>query len=124
MKEKIVKSLNIKEFKSLAKSAELLKSLLENWGITERKTGKSQEKDKIELVFGNATEIFTHNDDIDYYFFAMPFENNNLIVLYVKIYHPFMNFEEKWNPNKQVQKFIEIDVVRFLKGKDPPILSQ
>jgi len=29
-----------------------------------------------------------------------------------------MNFEEKWNPKKQVQKFIEIDVVRFCKGKD------
>lgn len=33
--------------------------------------GESQEKDKIELVFGNVAEIFTNNDDIDYYFFVI-----------------------------------------------------
>ncbi len=118
VKEKIVKFFKIKGFISLVKSADLIRKFLAKWGIIE-----SQEKDKIELVFGNATEIFTYNDDIDHYYFAIPYENSNLTVLFVKIYHPLMNFEEKWNPKKQVQKFIEIDVVRFRKGKDPPLLS-
>lgn len=123
VEKKIFNYFKIGGFAGFVKSAWILRKFLVKWGILKVKDEESQEKDKIELVFGNAAEIFTHNDDTDYYFFAIPNQNNNLTVLFVKIYHPLMNFEEKWNPKKQIQKFIEIDVVKFRKGKDPPLLS-
>ncbi len=76
--------------------------------------------DKIELVFGDATEIFTYNDEIDYYFFAIPQENNNLTVLFLKIYNPLMNFSKKMRSRIQSIQFIEFDIIKYRKGKDPP----
>ncbi len=121
MKNKIFTYLKIKGFTGLVKSAGLLLKVLEKWGIIEVKNGESQEK--IELVFGIATDIFSHNDDIDYYFFALPYEKNNLTVLFVKIYHPLMNFAKKVRSKNVSQQFIEFKVVKYRKGKDPPIKS-
>ena len=123
MKNKIFSYFKIKGFSGLVKSAGLLLKVLEKGGIIKVKDGESQEKDKIELVFGNVTDIFTHNDDIDNYFFALPYERNNLTVVFVKIYHPLMNFAKKVRSKKQSQQFIEFSVVKYRKGKDPPIKS-
>ena len=71
-------------------------------------------------MFGNAQQIFTCGDDVDYYYFVLPFEAGDLTTIFVKIYHPLKTFEEKWNPKKLIKKFIEFIAVNYRKVKDPP----
>ncbi|MFX0104873.1 MAG: hypothetical protein ACFE75_05240 [Candidatus Hodarchaeota archaeon] len=64
-----------------------------------------ESEDKVELVFGNATEIFTRPDDVDYYFFALRNDDNSSTVAYIQITHPLMNFEDGKKPKKsQLEK--------------------
>lgn len=69
--------------------------------------------ERVELVFVDATEIFTHNDDIDYYFFVIPKKNNNITVLFVKIYHPLMNFAKKVRSENQ-SKILFVETIYFI----------
>lgn len=75
------------------------------------------------MVFGNATEVFNRHENSDYYFFALRSEDESPIITYVKIYHPLMDFEETENIQNQNQnhKYLEFNIIKYHKGKDPPI---
>ncbi len=123
VKKKIVKKYKVEGFVSLVKSAGVLQKVLEALGLTDEKAEKRekiQEEERIELVFGNATEIFNSHDNIDYYLFALRSGEDSSTILYLRVSHPLMNFKDLQVSTNQPQKFLNFDIVKYFKRKDPP----
>ena len=122
VKKKIVKKYKVEGFVSLVKSAGVLQKVLEALGLTDEKAEKRekiQEEERIELVFGNATEIFNSYNNIDYYLFALRSGEDSSTIVYVRVCHPLMNFKDLQVSANQPQKFLNFDIVKYFKRKDP-----
>jgi len=121
VRKKVFEKFGIEGFVSLVKSAGLLKKIFEKLGLVEGEQVEPPEENKVDLVFGNATEIFNYHDNSDYYFFALPTENNSSTIAYVRVYHPLMDFEGSEKSTKHTQKLLDFNIIKYYKGKDPPV---
>jgi len=120
VEKNIIKRFNVKDFVSLVKSAGLLEKILAKLGLVETTEVENKRVEKVNLIFGNANEIFNHHDVINYYLFSMSSENQTATIIYVKIHNPLMNFEVSAKPKRQTNKFLEFEIIKYSKGKGPP----
>ena len=121
VEQDIIEKYNVKDFVSLVKSSRILEKIFTKLGLVVTPEVEIEKVEKVELVFGNANEIFNHHDDINYYLFSMCSENQTATIVYVKIHNPLMNFEVSAKPKKQTNKFLEFEIVRYSNGKGPPL---
>lgn len=120
VEKKIVERFNVEGFVSLVKSAGLLEEICEKIGLIDKKEVDVPEGSKIDLVFGNAAEIFNHHDDTNYYLFAIRGDDESFTTVHVQVYHPLMNFKELKKAKVQNTKFLQFELVKYTEGKDPP----
>ncbi len=127
VKKKIIEKYKASGFVSLVKSAGILQRIFESLGLicNESEISKrNQENGKIEIVFGNATKIFNYHDNIDYYFFALGGGEDSCTIFYARVHYPLMDFEDPKVSTGQTQGFLQFDIVRYYKGKDPPEIKE
>ena len=120
VKKKIIDKYRVEGFISLVRSAGLIKRILQKLDLVDVPDEETENVQKINLVFGNAREIFNHHDDIDYYLFAVPSKNRSVTIIYIGVHHPLMNFGELTISNKQNNKFLEFEIIKYSNGKGPP----
>jgi len=120
VKKKIVTEYNIEGFVSLVKSAGVLQKAFETLSFIEKEIETAGEEEKIELVFGDDTDIFNSHDDLNSYFFAFTSGEDESTIVYAQVHHPLMNFKEPRKSLKEAQKFLSFEIIRYHKGKDPP----
>ena len=122
VKKRIFEQLQVEGFTSLVRSSDLLKEVMLNLGLLETKERvKDTQNDIVQIVLGNANQVFNHQNGIDYYFFAMRDVQNNPILMMVKIYLPLMNFESLKRPEGQRRELFDFEHLTFYKNKDPPL---
>ena len=122
VKKRIFEQLNIDGFVSLVRSSDLLKEVMRNLGLLEAKERvKDTQNHIVQIVLGNAEQVFNHHNGTDYYFFAVQDIQNNPVLMMLKVYHPLMSFEPIKRPEAQRSELFAIEHLAFYKNKDPPL---
>jgi transcription initiation factor TFIIIB Brf1 subunit/transcription initiation factor TFIIB len=104
VEKKIFDRLRIPGFKSLVRSADLLKKVMERLGVllNQFKECKEEAPEIIEIELGNAMQIFNPHDNVEYYFYALrDLENNTMFISYEVNKNAVKNlFEENFLTSK------------------------
>lgn len=95
---------------------------MRNLGLLEAKERvKDTQNDIVQIVLGNANQVFNHHNGTDYYFFAMRDVQNNPVLMMLKVHHPLMNFDPLERSEVQRSELFDFEHLAFFKGKDPPL---
>ncbi len=122
VKRRIFEQLNIDGFVSLVRSSNLLKEVMRELGLLEAKERvKDTQNNIVQIILGNANQVFNYHNGTDYYFFAVRDVQNNPVLMMLKVYHPLMSFEPIKHSEAQRSKLFDIEHLAFFKGKDPPL---
>ncbi len=122
VKRRIFEQLNIEGFVSLVRSSDLLKEVMRNLGLLEAKEKvKGTQNHNVQIVLGNANQVFNHHNSTDYYFFAVRDVQNNPVLMMLKVHHPLMNLEPLKRSEAQRSELFDFEHLAFFKGKDPPL---
>ena len=122
VKRRIFEQLNIDGFVSLVRSSNLLKEVMRELGLLEAKERvKDTQNNIVQIVLGNANQVFNHHKGTDYYFFAVRDVQNNPVLMMLKVHHPLMSFEPIKHSEAQRSELFAIEHLAFYKNKDPPL---
>ena len=122
VKRRIFEQLNIDGFVSLVRSSDLLKEVMRELGLLEAKERvKDTQNNIVQIILGNANQVFNHHNGTDYYFFAVRDVQNNPVLMMLKIHHPLMSFEPIKLSEVQRSELFDIEHLAFFKNKDPPL---
>ena len=122
VKRRIFEQLNIDGFVSLVRSSDLLKEVMQNLGLLEAKERvKDTQNHIVQIVLGDANQVFNHYNGTDYYFFAVRDVQNNPILMMLKVHHPLISLEPIKHSEAQRSELFDIEHFAFFKNKDPPL---
>ena len=111
VKKNIIDRFHVSGFVSLVKSAGILKVIMEKLGIIE------SENEIIEVEFGNATEIYNHFDNTDFYFHVLKMINGDPLFIKTIVYSK--NFGNG-GMNRQSDTIVDIHSEWFSQATGPP----
>ncbi len=86
VKKHIFKRLNVSGFKSLVRSSDLLREIMEKMALVESTSNsqnKNQEEKQVELIeinLGTSQQIFNPNNSFEYYIYAVHLNNGYLVI--------------------------------------------
>ena len=121
VKRRIFEQLHIDGFVSLVRSSNLIKEVMRNLGLLEAKEKvKDTPNQIVQIVLGNANQVFNHHNGTDYYFFAVRDVQNNPVLMMLKVHHPLMSLEPLNRSEAQRSELFAIEHLAFFKNKDPP----
>jgi hypothetical protein len=112
VERKIFTQFQIGGYKSLVKSAGLLKKIMTKLGVIESKE-KPEEKDMIQLTLGSTTPIFNAIKELEYYFFVQ--DPQELIVAFVDS----PNYNETAQGKKEISSTCHASKVELWKYYSP-----
>ncbi|MFX1572795.1 MAG: hypothetical protein ACFFB0_08600 [Promethearchaeota archaeon] len=117
VKSNFFERFNVKRFKSLVKSSDLLVDIMKRLGIFE---SPEETSDIVKIIPGHAKKVFNNNDSIDFYLFALKDEDNNLILAKLNIYKPYQKFNQC--EKDDIVKLPQFNMLfrTYSKGKGPP----
>ena len=123
VKKRIFEQLQIDGFVSLVRSSDLIKEVMRNLGLLEvaEETVEELQKDIVQIILGNANQVFNHHNGTDYYFFAVRDVQNNPVLMMLKVHHLLMSFEPLKHPEAQRSELFDFEHLAYFKGKDPPL---
>ncbi len=122
VKRRIFEQLNIDGFVSLVRSSDLLKEVMRELGLLEAKEKvKDTQNNIVQILLGNANQVFNHHNGTDYYFFAVRDVQNNPVLMMLKVHHPLMRFEPIKRSEAQRSELFDFEHLAYFKGKDPPL---
>ena len=114
VKRRIFEQLNIDGFVSLVRSSDLLKEVMRNLGLLEAtEKVKDTQNHIIQIILGNANQVFNHHNGTDYYFYAVRDVQNNPILMMLKVHHPLMSFEPIKHSEAQRSELFDIEHLAF-----------
>jgi predicted nucleic acid-binding protein len=88
---------------------------------SERMIGNRRADDIVQIVLGNANQVFNHQNGTDYYFFAVRDVQDNPVLMMLKVHHPLMIFEPLKRSEAQRSELFDVEHLAYFKGKDPPL---
>lgn len=137
VKKRIFERFQISGFVSLVKSSEILKKIIEKMGIIKKEKflvnidNESSEiiHNIVSVNLGNVIQVFNHFNNIDYYFYVLKDNNGYPLLVSLNLYNPSITFENQHignsinrnDLNNWEDKLLEIEFLKFNKGKDPPL---
>ena len=122
VKKRIFEQLHIDGFISLVRSSDLIKEVMLNLGLLKTKERvKDTQNDIVQIVLGNAEQVFNHHNGTDYYFFAVRDAQDNPVLMMLKVHHPLMRFDPLKRSEAQRSELFDIEHLAYFKGKDPPL---
>ena len=121
VRERIFRKLKVEGFISLVRSSDLLKKIMERLGLLEAKEHPAEESaDIVEIILGNASQVFNCHNGIDYYFFAVRDVQDNPILMTIRIYNPIIHKEPNQGYQAQEMKLFDYERLIYYRTKDPP----
>ncbi len=139
VERRVIQKFNVPGFKSLVKSAELLKDVMEKLGVLDQgfvdpieASKKSPENDDIvQIILGNASQVFNSLNVSDEYFLFVKEASGYLVASITNKQENFnpnrkLNFKEFYNSNKNEiyndQEQVKVELWRYYNPKGPPVL--
>jgi hypothetical protein len=131
VKKKIFKRFKVEGFVSLIKSSDLLIKIIEKLGLLDPPKVDVEDipqeitvsNDHVELVLGNATEVFNARE-FDYYYFAVRSDKNTPIIISMKIYdYPLDSDYESYTSLKE-NNLLDFELFSYYNYKGPPSLCK
>lgn len=122
VRERIFKQLKVAGFISLVRSSDLLRTIMEKLGLLEPEEVPLEEPaDIIEIIVGDASRVFNCHNGVDYYFFAVRDDQDNPVIMTVKIYSSL--FSKRPIDDQQAQETLLFDYKHWIyyRAKGPPI---
>ncbi|GAG31099.1 unnamed protein product, partial [marine sediment metagenome] len=90
-------------------------------GLLEPKEHPAEESaDIVEIILGNASQVFNCHNGIDYYFFAVRDVQDNPILMTIRIYNPIIHKESNQGYQAQEMKLFDYERLMYYRTKDPP----
>ena len=127
VKKKIFERFRVKGFITLIKSSDVLVKIMEKLGLIGENKIEIQEEvatsGRVEIVLGNASEIFNGNNNDDYYYFAVRGEDNTSIIITLKINDSPLGFEPEEQPEFQPNSLLDFELYKYYNFKGPPKLE-
>ena len=124
VKKKIFERFRVKGFISLIKSSDILVKIMEKLGLIGENKIEIQEEvatsGRVEMVIGNASEIFNENNNDDYYYFAVRGEDNTSIIITLKINDLALDLKSEKNPEVQNNNLLDFELYKYYCSKGPP----
>jgi len=124
VKKKIFERFRVKGFISLIKSSDILVKIMEKLGLIGENKIEIQEEvatsGRVEIVIGNASEIFNENNNDDYYYFAVRGEDNTSIIITLKINDLALDLKSEKNPEVQNNNLLDFELYKYYCSKGPP----
>ena len=128
VENKIFDRLRVPGFKSLVRSADLLKEVMSKLGLLlDKVIGEAPEI--IEITLGTAQQVFNAHDTIDYYFYALKDRENNPLVFSLGINTKVINHildTDAPAPNIGEEPGVDSDLMfdmEIWKVKGPPLVT-
>jgi len=139
VERRVIQKFNVPGFKSLVKSAELLKDVMEKLGVLDQgfvdpieSSKKSPENDDIvQIKLGNASQVFNSLNGSDEHFLFVKEASGYLVASITNKQENFypnqkLNFKEFYNSNKNEiyddQEPVKVELWRYYNPKGPPVL--
>jgi len=122
VRERIFEQLKVDGFESLVRSRDLLRMIIEKLGLLEP---KEKPADIVEIILGNASQIFNFNNGVNYYLFAVKTNHNNPVIITVEMYNPVINNKLARGYGVEREKSLDLSLdYKFLyyhMAKGPPV---
>ena len=119
VKKKVFDRFKVEGFVSLIKSSDLLVKIMQKLGLIESEEQEEvSTENHVEIVLGNAAEVFNMHNRIDYYYFAVRGENSFPIIITLKINGFPLNLEKP--PKLKTQVLLNFELYKYHSCKDPP----
>jgi len=139
VERRVIQKFNVPGFKSLVKSAELLKDVMEKLGVLDQgfvdpieASKKSPENDDIvQIILGNASQVFNSLNGSEEHFLFVKEASGCLVASITNKQENFntnhnLNFKEFYNSNKNEiyddQELVKVELWRYYSPKGPPVL--
>jgi len=124
VKKKIFERFRVKGFITLIKSSNILVKIMEKLGLIGENKIDIQEEvatlGRVEIVLGNASEIFNANNNDDYYYFALRGGDNTSIIITLKINHLPLDLKSEKSPEVQNNYLLDFELYKYYCSKGPP----
>jgi len=117
VERKVFERFRVGGFRSLVKSAGLLKKIMVKLGVFENNE-KTEEKELVQITLGSASPVFSANEDLGYYLFVKSL--NDLIVVSVnspKLYNSTQTKHE--NP---IVTSPQVELWKYYSPVGPPVV--
>ena len=122
VRERIFRKLKVEGFISLVRSSDLLRKIMERLGLIEPEEVSAEESaDIVEIIIGNASQVFNCHNGVDYYFFAVRDDQDNPILMTIRIYNPNIHKEPNQSFQAQEMKLFDYERLVYYRTKDPPL---
>ncbi|MFX1320791.1 MAG: hypothetical protein ACFFAQ_04015 [Promethearchaeota archaeon] len=122
VRERIFRKLKVEGFISLVRSSDLLRKIMERLGLIEPEEVSAEESaDIVEIIIGNASQVFNCHNGVDYYFFAVRDDQDNPILMTIRIYNPNIHKEPNQGFQAQEMKLFDYERLVYYRTKDPPL---
>ena len=123
VKKKIFERFKVNGFISLIKSSDMLVRIMEKLGLLEgsesEETPEVVSDGHVEIVLGNATQVFNVNN-VDYYYFAIRGEQATPIIITLKINSSPLELEPETRPEVQSSSLLDFELYKFYRSRGPP----
>ncbi len=127
VKKKIFNRFRVNGFVSLVKSSNILVKIMGKLGLVgENKIDVQEEvatSGRVEIVLGNATEIFNIHNNADYYYFAVRGKNSTYTIITLKINDLPLDYKSEKNREVQNNNLLDFELYRYYNIKGPPKLE-
>ena len=122
VRERIFRQLKVLGFISLVRSSDFLRRIMERLGLIEPEELPAEEPaDIIEIVLGNASQVFNCHNGIDYYFFAVRDDQDNPVLMTIRIYNPIIEKEPNHDNQAQETRLFDYERLTYYRAKGPPL---
>ncbi|MFW9939433.1 MAG: hypothetical protein ACFFFT_00235 [Candidatus Thorarchaeota archaeon] len=129
VKKKILQHFKVDGFVSLVRSSNLLRGVVERLGLLENKENYPQkdteEPDMVEINLGNTVPMFSSNNQLDYYWFALKGEKHSQVNVCCKINHNPLDYSLINSSEIIPDNLIDFQLIKYKysTSKDPPLIS-
>jgi transcription initiation factor TFIIIB Brf1 subunit/transcription initiation factor TFIIB len=122
VRERIFNQFRVAGFVSLVRSSDLLRTIMEKLGLLEPEEDPDDEPaDLVEIIVGNASQVFNCNNGVDYYFFAVRDDQDNPVIMTVKIYNALFSKKPNFDQQAQETRLFDYERLIYYRAKGPPI---
>jgi len=130
VKKNVFGRFKVEGFTTLVKSSDILVKIMDKLGLLESQESNlegSQEvapsDGQVDVLLGNATEIFNIPNNEDYYIFTVRGKHAVPLIITLQINENPLDLTEDHQSRRQHDKIMEFQIHRYYRTKDPPSSS-
>ncbi len=116
VERKVFERFRVGGFRSLVKSANLLKKIMAKLGVFENKE-KPEEKELVQITLGSASPVFNANEDLEYYLFVKGLDE----LLVVSVNSPKLYTSNQTKEENPILTSPQVELWKYYSPVGPPL---